>query len=118
MGALLCLVLARGNMQEIIHTASRRSGVIMLDLCGAGAFGYVVAQSGLGEEVYGLGQVLPVLALQFIVSAVLQLAQGSGVVTAMAASQILSNCHLDGMILALPIGSGGFVFSCFSDPYF
>lgn len=118
MGALLCLVLAREKMQEIIRTASRRSGVIMLDLCGAGAFGYVIAQSGLGKEIYGLGQVLPVLALPFIVSAVLQLAQGSRVVTAIVASQILSNYPLDGMILALLISSGAFMFSYFSDPYF
>jgi len=118
LGALLCLILAREKMQEIIHTASRRSGVIMLDLCGAGAFGYVVAQSGLGKEIYGFGQVLPVLALPFIVSAVLQLAQGSRVVTAIVASQILSNYPLDGMILAMLIGSGAFMFSWFSDPYF
>jgi GntP family gluconate:H+ symporter len=90
----------------------------MLDLCGAGAFGYVIAQSGLGKEIYGLGQMLPVLALPFIVSAVLQLAQGSRVVTAIVASQILSNYPLDGMILALLISSGAFMFSYFSDPYF
>jgi GntP family gluconate:H+ symporter len=117
-GALLCLVLAREKMQEIIHTASRRSGVIMLDLCGAGAFGYVVAQSGLGREIYSLGQMLPVLALPFIVSAVLQLAQGSRVVTAIVASQILSSYPLDGIIMAMLIGSGAFMFSYFSDPYF
>lgn len=118
MGALLCLIIEREKMQEIVHTATRRSGVIMLDLCGAGAFGYVVAQSDLGKEIYGLGQMLPVLALPFIVSAVLQLAQGSRVVTAIVASQILSSYPLDGMILALLIGSGAFMFSWFSDPYF
>jgi len=118
MGALLCLIIEREKMQEIVHTATRRSGVIMLDLCGAGAFGYVVAQSDLGKEIYGLGQVLPVLALPFIVSAVLQLAQGSRVVTAIVSSQILSNYPLDGTILALLIGSGAFMFSWFSDPYF
>jgi len=52
------------------------------------------------------------------VSAVLQLAQGSRVVTAIVASQILSNYPLDGMILALLISSGAFMFSYFSDPYF
>lgn len=118
MGALLCLIIEREKMQEIVHTATRRSGVIMLDLCGAGAFGYVVAQSDLGKEIYGLGQVLPVLALPFIVSAVLQLAQGSRVVTAIVSSQILSSYPLDGTILALLIGSGAFMFSWFSDPYF
>ncbi len=90
----------------------------MLDLCGAGAFGYVVAQSSLGKEIYGLGQALPILVLPFLVSAVLQLAQGSRVVTVIVASQVLGNYPLDGMILALLIGSGAFMFSFLSDPYF
>jgi GntP family gluconate:H+ symporter len=118
LGALICLVLAREKIPEIIHSASRRSGVIMLDLCGAGAFGYVIAQSDLGNEIYGLGQALPILVLPFLISAVLQLSQGSRVVTVIVASQILSNYPLDGMILALLISSGAFMFSYLSDPYF
>jgi len=118
LGALICLVLAREKIPEIIHSASRRSGVILLDLCGAGAFGYVIAQSDLGNEIYGLGQTLPILVLPFLISAVLQLSQGSRVVTVIVASQILSNYPLDGMILALLISSGAFMFSYLSDPYF
>ncbi|MDD1754550.1 MAG: hypothetical protein LUQ63_02860, partial [Methanothrix sp.] len=82
LGALLCLALARDMLQELIHVAARRSGVILLDLCGAGAFGYVVAQSNLGREIYSLGHFLPLLFLPFLISSVLQLAQGSRVVTA------------------------------------
>ena len=82
LGAMLCLALERKKMQELIHVASRRSGVILLDLCGAGAFGYVVAQSGLSQEIFRLGHFLPALLLPFLVSAALQLAQGSRVVTA------------------------------------
>lgn len=90
----------------------------MLDLCGAGAFGYVVAQSGLGKEIYGLGQALPILVLPFLLSAVLQLAQGSRVVTVIVAAQVLGNYPLDGLILALLISSGAFMFSFISDPYY
>jgi len=118
LGAIFCLALARDAMQDMIRTAARRSGVILLDLCGAGAFGYVVAQSGLGREIYSLGQILPLLVLPFLISAVLQLAQGSRVVTVVVAAQILSGYPLDGVTLALIISSGAFMLSYISDPYF
>jgi GntP family gluconate:H+ symporter len=118
LGALLCLVLAREKMQELIHISSRRAGVILLDLCGAGAFGYVLAQSGLGREVYELGQALPIILLPFLVSSVLQLAQGSRVVTAIVASQVLQGYPLDGLTMALTISAGAFMLSYVSDPYF
>jgi GntP family gluconate:H+ symporter len=118
LGAMLCLALEREKMQELIHVASRRSGVILLDLCGAGAFGYVVAQSGLGQEIFRLGHFLPALLLPFLVSAALQLAQGSRVVTATVAAQILAHYPLPGLTLALLIASGAFMFSYVTDPYF
>jgi GntP family gluconate:H+ symporter len=118
LGAMLCLALERKKMHELIHVAGRRSGVILLDLCGAGAFGYVVAQSGLSQEIFGLGHFLPVLLLPFLVSAVLQLAQGSRVVTATVAVQILAGYPLPGVTLALLIASGAFMFSYVTDPYF
>jgi len=118
LGALLCLALEREKMQQLIHVASRRSGVILLDLCGAGAFGYVVAQSGLGQEIYRLGHFLPALLLPFLVSAALQLAQGSRVVTATVAAQILAGYPLSAVTLALLIAAGAFMFSYVTDPYF
>jgi GntP family gluconate:H+ symporter len=92
--------------------------VILLDLCGAGAFGYVVAQSGLGQEIYRLGHFLPALLLPFLLSAALQLAQGSRVVTATVATQILAGYPLPAVTLALLIASGAFMFSYVTDPYF
>jgi GntP family gluconate:H+ symporter len=118
LGAMLCLALERKKIQELIHVASRRSGVILLDLCGAGAFGYVVAQSGLGQEIYHLGHFLPALLLPFLVSAALQLAQGSRVVTATVAAQILAGYPLPAVTIALLIASGAFMFSYVTDPYF
>jgi H+/gluconate symporter-like permease len=76
-----------------------------------------VAQSSLGEEIYGLGQTLPLLVLLFLVSAMLRLAQGSRVVTVIVAAQVLSHYPLDGLTLAILIGSGAFMFSFISDPY-
>jgi GntP family gluconate:H+ symporter len=119
LGALLGLALAREKLEEMVHAATRRSGVILLDLCGAGAFGYVIAQSGLGESLYALiGDRLPLLLLPFLVSAVIQLAQGSRVVTAVVASQILTGYPVDGVTMALLIASGAFMFSYVTDPYF
>ena len=118
LGALLGLALEREKMQELIHVASRRAGVILLDLCAAGAFGYVAMQSGLSQEIYHLGQFLPALLLPFLVSAALQLAQGSRVVTAAVSSQILAGYPLPGVTLALLIAAGAFMFSYVTDPYF
>jgi GntP family gluconate:H+ symporter len=118
LSALLCLAMAWEKIQDLIHIASRRAGVILLDLCGAGAFGYVVAQSGIGEEIYGFGREMPLLLLPFLVAAILQLAQGSRVVTVVVSAQVLAGYPLDGLTLALLISSGAFMFSYVSDPYF
>lgn len=118
LGAMLGLTLEREKMQEMIHVATRRSGVILLDLCGAGAFGYVVAQSSLPEEIFRLGHFLPTLLLPFLLSAVLQLAQGSRVVTATVSAQILAGYPLPAVTLVLLIASGAFMLSCITDPFF
>lgn len=118
-GALLCLALAQNVVQDIIRTASRRSGVIMLDLCGAGAFGYVISQSSLGQALYNaLGHALPAMVLPFLLSSILQLAQGSRVVTVVVSAQILQSTPMDGLTLAFLICAGAFMFSYISDPYF
>ncbi|HOV52749.1 MAG TPA: hypothetical protein PKV83_07370, partial [Methanothrix sp.] len=118
LGALICLALAKDKLQDVIHVASRRSGVVLLDLCGAGAFGYVVAQSGLGKEIYSLAQFLPLLVMPFLVAALLQLAQGSRVVTVVIAAQILADYPLDGLTMILLVSSGAFMLTYISDPYF
>ena len=118
MGAMICLWLERGMAQEMVHAASRRSGVILLDLCGAGAFGYVIAESRLAGEIYQLGQFLPALLLPFFLSALLQLAIGSRVVSAAVSCQVLAGYPLPSVTLALLIASGAFVLPYVTDPYF
>lgn len=118
MGAIICLWLERGMAREMVHAASRRSGVILLDLCGAGAFGYVIAESGLAGEIYQMGQFLPSLLLPFFISALLQLAIGSRVVTAAVSCQILAGYPLPPVTLALLIASGAFILPYVTDPYF
>ena len=118
LGAMLGLALESEKIHDMIHVATRRSGVILLDLCGAGAFGYVVAQSSLPEEVFRLGLFLPTLLLPFLLSAVLQLALGSRVVTAAVSAQILAGYPLPAETLVLLIASGAFMFSYVTDPFF
>lgn len=47
---MACLALARDKMQDMVHTASRRAGVIVLDLCEAGAFGYINSPERSGNS--------------------------------------------------------------------
>ena len=118
LGALLGLVWQRDKMQELIHAASRRSGVILLDLCGAGAFGYVVSRSDLSGEILRQEQLLPVLLLPFLLSAALELAQGSRVVTSALAAEVLAGYPLPAETLALLIAAGAFMLSYVTDPFF
>lgn len=118
LAAMICLALERERILEMVHSASRRSGVILLDLCGAGAFGYVIAKSGLAVEIYDLSGFMPILLLPLVLSAILQFAQGSRVVTAAVSCQILADYPLPFETLALLIASGAFIFSYVTDPYF
>jgi GntP family gluconate:H+ symporter len=118
-GALVSLGMAREKSGAIISSASRRAGVIIFDLCGAGALGFVIAQSDLGLVMLSsFGQVLPLMVAPFLITALIQLAQGSRVVTVVIAADILKGYPLDGLPLAFLIAAGAFMFSYVSDPYF
>jgi len=118
-GALLSAALAKGDAEETIKRATRRAGVIIFDLCGAGAFGYVIAQGGLGPELsLVLGPIIPAVALPFLVASLIQLAQGSRVVTVVIAAEIMGGYPMDPTTLLFSISAGAFVLSSLSDPYF
>lgn len=118
-GALLSAALAKGGAEETIKRATRRAGVIIFDLCGAGAFGYVIAQGGLGPELsLVLGPIIPAVVLPFLVASLIQLAQGSRVVTVVIAAEIMGGYPIDPTTLLFSISAGAFVLSSFSDPYF
>ncbi|KQC15613.1 MAG: GntP family permease [Methanothrix sp.] len=118
-GALLSAILAKGEAEEMIKRATKRAGIIIFDLCGAGAFGYVIAQSGLGSELYReLGPLVPAVVLPFLVASLVQLAQGSRVVTVVIASEIMKGYPMEPVTLLFLISAGAFVLSSVSDPYF
>lgn len=121
-GALIAIMLARridsGVMKDVVSTATRRAGVILLDLCGAGAFGYVASKIGLAASMHALMSGLPVLLAPFIVAAVLQLALGSRVVTAVISAGIMKGYPLDPVAVMLMICAGALTFSYVTDPFF
>lgn len=118
-GALLSAALARKEASDMIKRATRRAGTIIFDLCGAGAFGYVVAQSGIGPELFsGLGPIVPVVVLPFLAASLIQLAQGSRVVTVVIAAEMMRGYPLEPVTLLFLISAGAFTLSSFSDPYF
>lgn len=118
-GALLSAFLAKKGAGDMIRGATRRAGTIIFDLCGAGAFGYVVAQSGIGPELFsGLGTIVPVVFLPFLAASLIQLAQGSRVVTVVIAAEMMRGYPLEPVTLLFLISAGAFVLSSFSDPYF
>ena len=118
-GALLSAALARNEAGEMIKKATKRAGIIIFDLCGAGAFGYVIAQGGLGPELdASFGPMVPTVLLPFLVASLIQLAQGSRVVTVVIAAEIMKGYPLEPVTLLFLISAGAFVLSSVSDPYF
>ena len=119
LGAMLCLALERKNdaradscgLAKIRRDIAgpMRSGCLWL--CGS-------AKRPSSRRSISLGHFLPALLLPFLLSAALQLAQGSRVVTAAVAAQILAGYPLPAVTLALLIASGAFMFSYVTDPYF
>ncbi len=122
-GAMLSLGLARRRLGkavvgDMLHSATRRSGVILLDLCGAGAFGAVAGSSGLPAALQSALSFLPDLASPFLVAGLLQLALGSRVVTAVMAARLFSGSPVEPALLLLAVCCGTLTFSWVTDPFF
>jgi GntP family gluconate:H+ symporter len=127
-GVLLSIFSGRDLGFEMIRSqvekAVRRSGVVLLDLCGGGALGATLAMTGAGEA---LGRLflqfnLPHILVPFLVAAALQTVQGSRVVTMLVAPSLLlplvPELGLPAEILILSMASGTFVISHVNDPFF
>ena len=83
---------------------AKHAGVIIFDLCGAGALGAVLAAGALGTEALSLLTVaVPALAIPFLLAALIQTAQGSRVVTAVITGQIITGTTLASSIQPIPL---------------
>ncbi len=117
-------VLEFGMVRALVEKGVRRSGVVLLDLCGGGALGATLAMTGAGEALgrFFLQINLPHILVPFLVAAALQTVQGSRVVTMLVAPSLLlplvPELGLPAEILILSMASGTFLFSHVNDPFF
>lgn len=126
-GVLLCLVWSRSYGKELyewIEKAIRRSGIVLLDLCGGGALGATFTMTGAGEALgkLFLDLALPALLIPFLVAVAVQTVQGSRVVTMLVVPSliipILPQLGLPAEISLLSMACGTFLFSHVNDPFF
>jgi GntP family gluconate:H+ symporter len=123
-GVVTALVLAPGDVRKTAFTSgAKHAGVIIFDLCGAGALGAVIVASSLGTQAYGmLTLALPALLVPFLIAALIQTAQGSRVVTAVITGEIIAGTSIAGSIHPIPlillISGGACIVSYITDPYF
>jgi len=123
-GMVTALVLAPAEMRNrAFGNGAKHAGVIIFDLCGAGALGAVLAAGALGTEALSLLTVaVPALAIPFLLAALIQTAQGSRVVTAVITGQIIAGTTLASSIEPIPlillISGGACIVSYLTDPYF
>jgi GntP family gluconate:H+ symporter len=111
-------------LRTLVEKAVRRSGVVLLDLCGGGALGATLAMTGAGEALgrFFLQLSLPHIVVPFLVAAALQTVQGSRVVTMLIAPSLLlplvPELGLPPEIVILSMASGTFLISHVNDPFF
>jgi GntP family gluconate:H+ symporter len=126
-GVLLCLIWSRSygkELHEWIEKAIRRSGIVLLDLCGGGALGATFTMTGAGEALgkLFLDLALPALLIPFLVAVAVQTVQGSRVVTMLVVPSliipILPQLGLSAEISLLSMACGTFLFSHVNDPFF
>ncbi|MBN1194416.1 MAG: GntP family permease [Methanomicrobiaceae archaeon] len=123
-GAAIALVIVPADVQAVVmEKGTKNAGIIIFDLCGAGALGAVIGAGGFAAEVFSLlGTNVPAIFIPFLLAALIQTAQGSRVVTAVVTSSMIAGTSLAALVppvpLILMIAAGTLVFSYISDPYF
>lgn len=127
-GVMLSITSARSaglkQIREWIEKAVRRSGVVILDLCGGGALGAALTMTGAGQELsqFLVQQSIPTILIPFLVAIAIQSVQGSRVVTMLVATPLLmhfiANSGLPVEIAIMSMASGTFLVSHVNDPYF
>jgi len=123
-GAATALLLAPQAVRtQGLSRGAKHAGMIIFDICGAGALGYVIVQSGFAQNALGqLSLLIPVILVPFILAALIETAQGSRVVTAVITAEVLAGSAVAGAIHPLPlillISAGSCIVSYVTDPFF
>lgn len=121
--AAALLVLPSDLRYAALRDGTKHAGVIIYDLCGAGALGAIIMASTFADDAFALfGDAIPAVLVPFLLGILLQAAQGSRVVTAViTAGMILSSEYataIGQVPLLLMIAAGTLSVSAFSDPFF
>jgi len=115
------------HIGEVMESALPPIAIVVLVTGGGGAFAKILTTSGVGDALADTltATGLPVLALAFVVSAVLRLAQGSATVAILTTSGLLAATVAEAgysevqvAVLALAIGFGSLGFSHVNDSGF
>ncbi len=123
-GAATAIALAPPSVRAPgLTLGAKHAGLIIFDICGAGALGFVIVHSGFAEMTLDqLTLLIPAIFIPFILAALIETAQGSRVVTAVIASQILAGSSIVAAIHPIPlillISAGSCIFSYVTDPFF
>lgn len=123
-GVACALIVASPTYRSVgLAQGAKHGGVIIFDICGAGALGYVIIQGGFSAGILsGINGIVPVLCVPFLLAALIQTAQGSRVVTAVITGDILAGAGFAATIhpifLVLMVAAGTCVVSYVTDPYF
>lgn len=123
-GAVTAIALAPSAARALgLSQGAKHAGLIIFDICGAGALGFVIVKSGFAQIALGqLTLLIPVILVPFILAALIETAQGSRVVTAVITAEVLAGSAVVSAIHPLPlillIGARSCVVSYVTDPFF
>jgi len=123
-GAVTAIALAAQTSRTAGMTkGAKHAGMIIFDICGAGALGYVIVHSGFTEgALQQLTLLIPLILVPFILAAMIETAQGSRVVTAVITAEVLAGSAVTSAIHPIPlillISAGSCFISFVTDPYF
>jgi GntP family gluconate:H+ symporter len=123
-GAVTALVLAPQPARSLgLSQGAKHAGMIIFDISGAGALGFVIVKSGFAEAALGeLTLFIPVILVPFLLAALIETAQGSRVVTAVITAEVLAGSAVVSAIHPVPlillISAGSCIVSYVTDPFF
>ena len=123
-GAVTALALAPQPARSSgLLQGARHAGMIIFDISGAGALGFVIVKSGFAQAALGeLTLFIPVILVPFLLAALIETAQGSRVVTAVITAEVLAGSTVVNAVHPVPlillISAGSCIVSYVTDPYF
>lgn len=123
-GAVTAIILAPHDTRARgLSQGAKHAGIIIFDICGAGALGFVIVESGFAMNIVGrMTLLIPAVLVPFILAALIETAQGSRVVTAVITADVLAGSAFTGAVHPVPlillISAGSCIVSYVTDPFF